>query len=127
MSILTKITGYGNNITTYLTNLDEVANELKRNPIEIIKYISYELGTIINKNNELRGQISCQEINKILDSYKRDFVICVNCNTNGITKYNVKNDGKIYQKCLNCNSEFVNNIEHKIKLHIYDTVPVDLS
>ena len=50
--ILIKIEGSGNGIKTVFPNLDCIANKLLRPPEFIMKYFSYEFGTIASQRQK---------------------------------------------------------------------------
>lgn len=110
--IQTKIVGRGNGIKTVLINLDLIGKDLKRNNVEILKFIGMNKGAQIIFDNKfiVNGSFTNQEIQEQIYEYIKKFVLCEKCNLPE-TVYEIKKD-KLYQKCNSCSASF--QIVHKL-------------
>jgi len=90
-----------------ITNLLEVAKALRRTPEEILKYLSSELGCSGSYSSRidqyiLKGDYSIPEIQRLVNQFGEDFVVCKACRDPG-TKHKVSQRKKIvYLKCGAC-------------------------
>ena len=68
---------------TFFRNFKEIATQLNRQVSHFLKYITNELGTAGNVQSGqavFQGKHNKIQINKLLDRYVQDFVLCPECN-----------------------------------------------
>lgn len=91
---------------TYISNLTQIAEYLRRNIEHVIKFISNELATFIimeGKRAVLTGKFSGKLVNEKLQKYIREFVICPECKK-ADTK--IVREGRISSiKCIACGAK----------------------
>ena len=66
---------------TFIRNFADIAKSLRREPQHVAKYLFKELAVPGNIGQELnlQGKFSAEFINKKIDSYVKEFVICEEC------------------------------------------------
>ncbi len=67
---------------TIVKNFTSVANTLRREPEQLLKYLSRELasvGTVDNGRLTLKGRFREEQLNKRLNDYARTYVLCDEC------------------------------------------------
>ena len=77
-----KIEGHFEGKKTILTNFNQVAAHIRRDPEHFKKYLSRELATPIIQEKDktiLNKKISSKQINPKIEQYVKDFVICREC------------------------------------------------
>lgn len=107
----------GNGIKTILQNLDIVSNDLKRDPLEILKFIGLNKGSqsfFENKKYIIMGSFTTNEIQENIYKYIKMFVLCSKCKLPE-TMYTVA-DSVLYQKCSACSNSFI--VDHKLSSFI---------
>jgi len=68
---------------TIIVNMDEVAKILRREPAHLLKFLLKELATKQERKEmqlTLLGRFTADHINKKLEIYVKQFVICPQCN-----------------------------------------------
>ncbi|MCY3411170.1 MAG: translation initiation factor IF-2 subunit beta [Candidatus Heimdallarchaeota archaeon] len=68
---------------TFLRNFKEILNLINRPESHFLKFISQELGTAGNVQVTqaiFQGKHSNSQLNKLLDRYVKDFLLCPECN-----------------------------------------------
>lgn len=78
-SMIIKVEGKGNGIKTIITNLDAIGLALNRPPEIILKYFSFSLGTIAEKNNTIKGPHKIDTLNDVLNNFITKYVQCSKC------------------------------------------------
>ena len=78
-SMIIKVEGKGNGIKTIITNLDAIGLALNRSPDIILKYFSFSLGTIAEKNNIIKGPHKNETLNDVLNNFIAKYVQCSKC------------------------------------------------
>jgi translation initiation factor 2 subunit 2 len=92
---------------TIITNFNEVASGLRRDPAHLLKFLLKELATKgeVDKGGRLivLGRFSDNHINKKIDYYVKTYVICPECGKPD-TKL-VKEDRYMFLKCEACGAK----------------------
>ena len=78
-TMIIKVEGRGNGIKTIITNLDSIGLALDRSPDIILKYFSFSLGTIAEKNNIIKGLHNIETLNELLNNFITKYVQCSKC------------------------------------------------
>lgn len=94
--------GKAGNTRTIITNLDEIASSLKRAPLYILKFVSYELATRIDVGAgkyAVNGKYDSSRIQDLIYDFIDAFVMCPFC-SNPETFY--INQGGLGMECLAC-------------------------
>ncbi|MHA1369760.1 MAG: translation initiation factor IF-2 subunit beta [Promethearchaeota archaeon] len=70
---------------TFIKNFRWIADKLKRYPKHLLKYLSNEIGTATNFEEQsgraiFQGTFSKKTIYEAIESYVKEFVICPTCN-----------------------------------------------
>lgn len=76
------IEGHFQGKRTILTNFNQVATHLRRNPEHLQKFLSRELAAPMAKDGDkmvLNVKISSKKINPKIDQYVEEFVLCKEC------------------------------------------------
>lgn len=101
-----KVTGHGEGNKTIITNFYQVASAFRREPERLLKYLQRELATPAVGDGQrliLGRKISSEAINKKIEQFAKDFVIC---NTCGKPDTNlVKEDRFLFMKCTACGAK----------------------
>lgn len=101
-----KIFTQGNN--TIIKNFAEIASKLNRDKDHLLKYLLKELaapGEIKGKRLKLQGKFRKRKINKKIEDYIKEFVICPIC---GKPDTKLRSKGNLKKmKCEACGSEKV--------------------
>ncbi len=74
-----KVEGKGNGIKTIIVNLEDIAKAINRQPDIILKYFSYSLGTITEKNNIIKGPHKLETLGELLNKFIEKYVKCSFC------------------------------------------------
>ncbi|AFM98657.1 translation initiation factor IF-2 subunit beta [Encephalitozoon hellem ATCC 50504] len=97
-----KVEGKAGNTRTVIVNLEEIGSSLKRSPLYILKFMSYELATRIDAGKgryAVNGRYECSRIQDLIYDFIDGFVMCSFCN-NPETFY--VNNGGLFMECLAC-------------------------
>ena len=102
--------GKGINERTKLLNLQEIARALFTDPLIILKYFGYSMGTKVNleldeksqeiSTIEINGVFDVDDVRKNLDFFINDFILCQKCKTPEMTL--IIDQGKLIGKCNAC-------------------------
>jgi translation initiation factor 5 len=95
-----KVEGKGNGIKTIIVNLNDISKALNREPDIIIKYFSYSLGSITEKNNIIKGPHKLETLNELLNKFIEKYVLCSFC-SNPETTYTFDNN-MLTIDCIAC-------------------------
>ncbi|TBU20015.1 subunit beta of translation initiation factor 2 [Hamiltosporidium tvaerminnensis] len=82
--VMVKIEGKGNGIKTVIVNLEEIAHSLRRKAVHILKFISYELGSISffdSKNGRyiVNGSHDTNKVQAKIYDFIEIYVMCEVC------------------------------------------------
>ncbi len=118
--INTKYEGQGNGQRTILLNIQNIANEINRNVLSILIYMTCLFGCkyIYNKENQyvLYGTYQSNIIQKNIYNFIELFVLCYNCKN---PETELKNGNLICKACSAISEIKVNKITEKIlKLYL---------
>lgn len=98
-----KVKGHHEGIRTVITNFIQVAANLRRDPIHIMKAISKSLasqGEIKGDRLILSRKLSSKDINEKIEKYANEYVICKNCKK---PDTELDEEGqKLFVRCLAC-------------------------
>jgi len=101
-----KIEGYFEGKKTILTNFFHIANQIRRSPEHLQKFLFKDLATSGQKDGDrliLNNKIPSTKINPRIEEYIREFVLCKECNK---PDTEVVKDGKIsFVHCLACGAK----------------------
>lgn len=105
--IVVKIEGRGNGIKTVLVNIDEIARCLQREIRHLVKYLSYEMGTLSSideKNSKyiINGAHEKERVQQYLFRFIDDFVLCKECRNPETTLYVGAAGKTVRSKCSAC-------------------------
>lgn len=103
--IIVQHIGKSTGTKTVLVNLDEVCLSLKRDPLHILKFISYELATQTKKEDKkyvVNGKHDNKRIQEVIFDYIDFFVLCSACE-NPETFYVEENT--LSKECLACGAK----------------------
>ena len=101
-----KIEGRLEGTKTILTNLNQIADYLRRDINHIIKYLSKQLATKANikgQNVILTRKIPSKMINEKIELYVNNFVVCKECNKPDTEI--IKQDRMDFIHCLACGAK----------------------
>ena len=108
-----KIQGHVEGTKTILTNLQQIANTLRRDQEHILKFLLRELATSGKiKDNVviLQRKIPSAKINEKLEQYTNEFVLCKGCKKPDTEI--IKQDRISFLHCLACGNK--NSVRQKI-------------
>lgn len=100
-----KYEGNGNGKKTRFVNLNEISEQLYRNPKEISKFLGMDLCTSFIFTDSVaifNGHIKKEDMEKSLKNYIELFVLCKQCKLPEIHKYKLSKKKGIKLKCLGC-------------------------
>mmetsp|Transcript_3244 Transcript_3244/g.10155 ORF Transcript_3244/g.10155 Transcript_3244/m.10155 type:complete len:426 (-) Transcript_3244:52-1329(-) len=115
--ILGKVEGRGNGIRTALPNVADVARSLKRSPEHITKFYGCELGAQsrydeVNERGIVNGAHQTSDLQQLLFSYIRLFVLCPNC---GLPETDmVVKKRELQHQCNACGATSDMDMTHKL-------------
>ena len=89
--MIIKVEGKGNGIKTIIVNLEDISKSLNRRSDIILKYFSYSLGSITEKNNIIKGPHKLETLNELLNKFIEKYVLCSFC-SNPETIYTFENN-----------------------------------
>ena len=109
-----KVRGHIQGNRTIITNFIQIANNLRREPEHMLKYVLRELATpgeIKKSGSVIIGtKISASRINEKIKQYVHEFVLCTEC---GKPDTKIEKDGDFsFLKCMACGAR------HPIKAKI---------
>lgn len=88
---------------TIITNFNEIADVLRRDPSHLLKFLNRELatrGSIDGKTAELERRLRPNQLNDKINDYRERFVICPSCDKEDTV---LERDGTDYtMKCQAC-------------------------
>jgi translation initiation factor 5 len=99
--LVVKIESSGNGVKTKIVNIDEVSVSLYRQSDVLVKYFSYSLGTIAEKNDTLKGHHTYEILNNLLETFIEKYVQCVLCKIPE-TDFLFDSKKKLKSKCKAC-------------------------
>ena len=94
----------GNN--TFITNVTQIADYLRRDALHLAKFLQKELATIGRMQGNrlcLKGKLNSAIVNEKVEKYAREFVICNVCakpDTEVVSEKGIK-----YKHCLACGAK----------------------
>ncbi len=101
-----KIEGRYQGKKTILTNFFSIAQQLRRDPKHLEKFLLKELaasGTINGERLILNMKVSRSKIDKKIEEYTREFVLCKEC---GKPDTEIKKEDRLtFLKCLACGAK----------------------
>jgi translation initiation factor 2 subunit 2 len=101
-----KIEGSFEGRKTILTNFFQIANQLRREPEHLLKFLTKELATQAVKEQDkiiLNKKVSSKIINPKIEQYVKDFVLCKECKKPDTQI--VKDERQTYLHCLACGAK----------------------
>lgn len=118
-----KIEGRGNGVKTKLVNITNIAKALDRDPLYLMKYFGFELGSQISENagHLINGKQEVSDLNETLDKFIEKYVLCGKCK-NPETIILVKKDN-LRLKCKACGYLTQCDVSHKISTYIIRSPP----
>jgi len=90
---------------TLVKNFSEIAKAMRREPQHIAKYLFKELAVPggVSEGLELQGKFNSEQINKRIDDYSKEFVICGECDK---PDTQIIKDGRLwFLKCEACGAK----------------------
>jgi len=91
---------------TIITNFLQICNTLRRTPEHLMKYLSHELAALVLLEENrliLNRKLSFTFINKKLEDYCNEFVICPECGKPDTEL--IKQDKLMFLHCLACGAK----------------------
>lgn len=101
-----KVIGHHEKNKTVLTNFFQIASHIRRDSNHIIKFLTRELASQAEVNNDrllLSRRLSSKEINDRIQKYVNSFVLCPKCKKPD-TKI-IEENSKIFIQCLACGNK----------------------
>lgn len=101
-----KIEGHVEGKKTILTNFFQIASHLRRNPEHFQKFLLKELATSGQKEGDrlvLNLKIPSAKINKKIEEYAKEFVICRECGKPDTEL--TKEDRMTFLRCMACGAK----------------------
>ena len=98
-----KVKGHHLGSKTVISNFLFISSHLRRDPIHIMKFLTKELASQGEINNErllLSRKLSSKEINNKIEKYVSSYVLCSNCKKPD-TELSDEN-GRVIMRCLAC-------------------------
>lgn len=111
--------GKNQNTKTIIKNFATICEELKRDPTDIEKFVSYRLNLRVKINKKelvVHGNHSTTSLQNIINDYIRDYVLCKSCGNPETSIYNDKTINAL--TCSACGS--VSKINDGSKLTKYN-------
>ncbi len=101
-----KVTGHIEGNKTIITNFNQIATTLRRDPKHLLKYLLRELATPGNIDGQrlvLGRKMSSALINEKINKYANEFVICKEC---GKPDTQIIKEGPVFMlKCTACGAK----------------------
>lgn len=122
-----KVEGKGNGIMTNITNLEEIAKELRVPPSYPLKFFAMELGAISKTKSGwiINGKRDMDTMMKLLDKFIAKYILCPVCQIPEMT-LTVSKDS-IKGMCRSCGKTYKLDSTHKIFAHMVKNPPKDTS
>jgi len=101
-----KVVGHIEGNKTIITNFNQIADSLHRDPQQLLKFLLRELATpgILEKNRLILGRkISSSKINEKIQLYAKTFVLCPECKKPDT--YLIKENKILSIKCTACGAK----------------------
>lgn len=101
-----KITGHYEGKKTILTNFVAIATHLRRNPLQLQKYLLKELAASGHTEGEklvLNMRVPSAKINEKIADYTKEFVLCKECSKPDTEL--IKEDRLTFIHCLACGAK----------------------
>jgi len=102
-----KIEGHLQGNKTILTNLQQIATQLRREPEHLLKFLLKELatsGTFKENRTILQTKNSSKKVNEKIQDYANEFVICKECKKPDTEL--IKDKKFIFLHCLACGAKY---------------------
>ncbi len=102
-----KVKGHHLGARTIVSNFLVVASQVRRDPYHLMKFLSKELassGEIQNERLILSRRLSSNEINEKVEKYVNSFVLCPKCGKPDTEL--VEENGKNYMRCMACGDKY---------------------
>jgi len=91
---------------TRITNLEEIADELGREELDILVFMSMQLNLIGDsvsvEDSSLQGRHSIEHITSLLHEYIRVFVLCADCGALDTMLHVSRKSNKLRSTCGDC-------------------------
>lgn len=120
--VILKDEGFGNGLRTVFVNLEEIANELQRDKVMIMAYLSSVLGCkcITEKGDNMRwilyGRYTKEKIQECIYDFILACVLCTHCHKPE-TKMEIENKNDVVLKCSVCSkTSFIIPNKHTMKI-----------
>jgi len=89
--------------TTIISNFKEAADDLRRDPQHLIKFLTKELGTSINLDGKraiIQGRFKPEQLKTAINNYVDEYVMCKECGKpdTELTTF----EGAKYKRCEAC-------------------------
>ena len=101
-----KVQGHIQGNKTIVSNFNQIAGVLRRDPEHLLKFVLKELaapGEIVNNGVIIGRKVSAASINEKIDKYVREFVICDSCKKPDTQL--LSENKMIFIKCLACGAK----------------------
>lgn len=110
----TKVEGSGKMIKTFVANLDQLSNSLKRDAEVILKYLGYARSVNVNLSQRyMSGSHSKQDLSNQLNNFVKTFVLCEQCELPEAAF--VQSTKKLSMRCGSCGfNGAVNVLPHDV-------------
>lgn len=126
--IIVKIEGRGNGIKTVLVNIEEVARCLNREIRHLVKYLSYEMGTLCSMDEKnakyiINGAHDKERVQSYLFRFIEDFVLCKECKNPETILYANPSEKAVHSKCSACGYDSIIRSVNKIMKTLLKELP----
>jgi len=102
-----KVKGHIQGVKTIITNLNQIADHIRRPIKHLLKYLTQQLATPADQVKQIvvfGSKIPASKINEKIDAYTNEFVICREC---GKPDTKLNKEGDIYYfKCQACGARY---------------------
>jgi len=102
-----KVKGHHEGTRTVISNFAQIAANIRRNPEHLMKFLNGELassGEIKGERLILSRKLSSKDINKKIEKYVNEFVLCPKCKKPDTELDEEK--GKVFLRCLACGEKY---------------------
>jgi translation initiation factor 2 beta subunit (eIF-2beta)/eIF-5 len=108
--MLTPLVSY-DDFKTRITNLEEISDELGREELDILMFMSMQLGisgdSVHIEDSSLQGLWQLEDITELLQKYIRVFVACVDCGSLDTTLHVSRKRNTLRSTCGACSQKKV--------------------